>query len=126
MAGNVEFTAQVFSHMKEDAMNKAVVSLISLALAGLVSCTCRNANGRHLQYRDNDVYYEVYGNSPKVLFFVHGWTNCTRVWKYQLMEFGGYKVVAVDLPGNGNSSRNEKAPSTMIFFADCVHAVAKM
>ncbi len=106
-------------------MNKITAFLVSMAIAGLTSCAVQSAQGRHLQYSGHEVHYEVYGNSPKTLFFIHGWTGSTRTWKYQLEEFGGYKVIAVDLPGNGKSSKNENARYTMELFADCVREVAK-
>ena len=42
--------------------------------------------------------------SGKTLLFLHGWTMCSRVWKYQLEWFSKeYQVVALDLRGHGRS-----------------------
>ncbi|MCK5256442.1 MAG: alpha/beta hydrolase [Deltaproteobacteria bacterium] len=42
--------------------------------------------------------------SGKTLLFLHGWTMCSRVWKYQLEWFAKeYQVVALDLRGHGRS-----------------------
>jgi len=40
----------------------------------------------------------------KPLLFLHGWTMCSRVWKYQLEWFAReYQVIALDLRGHGES-----------------------
>ncbi len=42
--------------------------------------------------------------SGKSLLFLHGWTMCSRVWKYQLAWFAKeYQVIALDLRGHGRS-----------------------
>ncbi len=71
------------------------------------------------------MHYEVYGDAPKAVFFIHGWAGNTHVWKFQREAFPGYKVVVIDLPGNGRSSKEEKAAYGPELFADCAAAVAK-
>ena len=42
--------------------------------------------------------------SGKTLLFLHGWSMCSRVWKYQLEWFSkDYQVVGLDLRGHGRS-----------------------
>ncbi|MFX0070462.1 MAG: alpha/beta fold hydrolase [Candidatus Hermodarchaeota archaeon] len=78
-----------------------------------------------VNYQKHNIYYEVRGTSTKTLVFIHGWTSSIQSWKYQLDSFKDYKVIAIDLPGNGKSSKNEKVEYTMELFADSVHAVLK-
>jgi pimeloyl-ACP methyl ester carboxylesterase len=99
-----------------------LMPLFVLMSVGLVSSS-DTVKEKYLRCQGHKVYYEVRGNSPKTLVFIHGWTGSTQSWKYQLNAFPGYKVLAIDLPGNGKSSKNEKAKYTMDLFAT---AVAKM
>lgn len=76
-----------------------------------------------LDFGGHTIYYEVRGNARQTLVFIHGWTASIESWKFQLDAFPEYRVIAIDLPGNGNSSQHETAEYTMEVFADSVHAV---
>lgn len=76
-----------------------------------------------LDFERHKIYYEVRGNAEKTLVFIHGWTSNTNVWEFQLDAFPGYKTIAIDLPGNGKSSKDEKAEYTTELFARSVKAV---
>lgn len=68
---------------------------------------------KYLNYLNHRVYYETRGDSQKTLVFIHGWTSSIESWKYQLDYFPDYKVIAIDLPGNGKSSKDENLEYTM-------------
>ncbi len=93
----------------------------------LFSCNGNDGHvkGKYLDYMDHRIYYELRGNAPKTLVFIHGWTGSTGAWKYQVDSFPGYRVVAIDLPGNGKSSKNENAEYSVELFADSVYRVLK-
>ena len=76
-----------------------------------------------LDFEGHTVYYEVRGNAENTLVFIHGWTSSIESWKLQIDAFPDYKVIAIDLPGNGKSSKHEGAEYTMELFADSVNAV---
>jgi pimeloyl-ACP methyl ester carboxylesterase len=78
---------------------------------------------KYLEYKGHLIYYEVRGNSKNTLLFIHGWTSNINSWKYQFDSFPGYKVIAVDLPGHGKSSKNLAAEYTMELFSDVVKAI---
>jgi len=44
--------------------------------------------------------YRSAGSGEPVLF-VHGWGLNSRVWLEQIKGFGGFRIIAVDLPGHG-------------------------
>ncbi|MBW1839805.1 MAG: alpha/beta hydrolase [Deltaproteobacteria bacterium] len=47
--------------------------------------------------------YQISG-SGKPLLFLHGWTMCSRVWRYQVEWFArNYQVITLDLRGHGKS-----------------------
>lgn len=97
-----------------------IPSLISVCTANSEKVTAE-----HLQYKEHRIYYEVRGKSSKTLIFIHGWTASTQTWKYQLDSFPDYKVIAIDLPGNGKSSKNEHEFYSMELFADSVYQVLR-
>lgn len=68
-------------------------------------------------------YYEI-GNkrSSKALVFVHCWTCNAEFWREQYNAFPGYRVIAMDLPGHGESDK-PKTDYSMAFFAKAVDAV---
>ncbi len=62
------------------------------------------------------------GKGEKTLLFIHGLANYAPVWQKNieyLKQF--YRCIAIDLPGNGLSDKNEH-PFGMRFFADSVYA----
>lgn len=62
------------------------------------------------------------GKGKEVLLFVHGLGSNSSFWKENLPAFTeGYRVIAIDLPGYGASSK-EQVPATMPWFADQVAA----
>jgi pimeloyl-ACP methyl ester carboxylesterase len=51
------------------------------------------------------VSYERRGKAGQAIVFIHGWTGNRSVWRYQLGEFPDNRVIAIDLPGNGESAK---------------------
>ena len=49
------------------------------------------------------LHYRTEGNG-KPLLFLHGWSMCSRVWRYQVEWFARkYQVITLDLRGHGDS-----------------------
>ncbi len=104
-------------------MNKNIVLLLIVLLL-LISCNSNdNFKEKYIKYNEHSIYYEIYGNSPKTIILIHGWTGNIQNWKYQTKAFPEYKVIAIDLPGNGKSSKIENVDYTMEIFADSVYKV---
>ena len=102
------------------------LSLFLVVLGMIVVSSGAHAHtkfGKTLEFGNHTIYYEVRGQAEKTLVFIHGWTASLESWKFQLDAFPTYRVIAIDLPGNGNSSKHETAEYTMEFFADSVQAV---
>lgn len=67
-----------------------------------------------------DLAYMEHGQGTKTILFIHGLANYAPVWKYQLKALGEqHRCIAIDLPGNGFSSRGDY-PYTLFFYAECV------
>jgi pimeloyl-ACP methyl ester carboxylesterase len=71
------------------------------------------------------IAYEVHGDGPVALVFVHGWSCNRTFWAAQIEPFAKhYKVVAIDLGGHGESGTN-RTYWTMAAFGDDVASVVK-
>jgi len=71
------------------------------------------------------VHYKSYGSGKEALVFVHGWTCDMTFWRDQIGAFEKkVRVIAIDLPGHGQSDRPEAA-YTMDLFARAVDAVLR-
>lgn len=58
------------------------------------------------------------------LIFIHGLANYIPAWKHQVAGLKDqYRCIAIDLPGNGLSSRGDY-PYSMTFYAECVKRFA--
>lgn len=69
-------------------------------------------NGVKIAYTDT-------GKSDTTLLFVHGWCLDKNVWANQVNFFGKkYRVVAIDLPGFGESGKNRTDWSTANYSHD--------
>jgi pimeloyl-ACP methyl ester carboxylesterase len=70
-------------------------------------------------------YYDIgAGKDKKALVFIHGWTCSADFWKDNYNAFPGYRVIALDLIGHGQSDK-PKADYSMEYFAKSVEAVLK-
>lgn len=118
MTHYVKFTIIIFAII-------LTLILCSRIILTSISCSEENFKTKHIHYQGHKIYYEVRGDSTKTIVFIHGWTSSIQSWKHQLDSFSDYKVIAIDLPGHGNSSKNEKTSYTMELFADSVSEVLK-
>jgi hypothetical protein len=58
------------------------------------------------------IAYEVRGQGPTTLVFVHGWSCDRNYWRHQMDGFQGeYRVIAVDLAGHPGHFMMLEVPS---------------
>lgn len=80
---------------------------------------------RYARFDKIKVHYQNYGKGDEALIFVHGWTCNLTFWKANLPAFTDKtRVIAIDLPGHGQSEKPEIA-YTMKLFAQSVEAVMR-
>src|SRR5882672_2565518 len=94
----------------------------------ILQFSCNNAeketkpvSPENIIIENNDVRidYTDSGKGDTVLLFVHGWCINKRYWSDQKAHFKyKYRVVAVDLPGFGQSGKNRKIWTTQAFGSD--------
>ncbi|NOT46254.1 MAG: alpha/beta hydrolase [Acidobacteria bacterium] len=70
-------------------------------------------------------YYDIGNKKAKnALVLVHCWTCNVEFWKDSLYAFPNYRVIAMDLPGHGQSDK-PRVDYSMEYFARAVDAVMK-
>src|SRR5205085_2786592 len=70
--------------------------------------------------RDVEIAYCEEGKGAHTLLFVHGLGNYIPVWENCIRELSNdFRCIAVDLPGNGLSSRGDY-PYSMFFYAESI------
>lgn len=71
------------------------------------------------------IHYKSYGQGSDAFVLVHGWSSNLEAWGYQIPELAKRgRVVALDLPGHGQSDKPQLA-YTMDHFAAAIDAVMK-
>jgi pimeloyl-ACP methyl ester carboxylesterase len=71
------------------------------------------------------IHYQSYGNGSEALVLVHGWGCNLNHWRDQIPDLAKRsRVIAVDLPGHGQSEKPQVA-YTMDLFAQAIDAVLR-
>lgn len=69
---------------------------------------------------DIEIAYNESGKGKQTILFIHGLGNHKGIWKYTTENLSKkFRCIAVDLPGNGNSSHGNY-PYSMFFYAECI------
>ncbi len=73
------------------------------------------------------VNFTKLGNGEPTLIFIHGWSNNRSIWDSQMAHFSKkYQVIAMDLPGFGNSGRNRNNWSMSTFGEDVAAIIQEL
>ncbi len=67
-------------------------------------------------------FYDIGPRSKNALVLIHGWTCNAEFWRENYNAFPQYRVIALDLPGHGQSDK-PSIEYTMEYFARSVDAV---
>lgn len=71
------------------------------------------------------VHYKSWGQGKPVML-IHGFTLDQSSWRHQVPELAkNHRVIALDLPGHGDSGKPRDQAYTMDFYARAVEAVAQ-
>lgn len=76
-------------------------------------------------YNNFNIYYQDYGKktSPAIVF-IHGWSCDHTFWRFQIPTLSNdYRLIIVDLPGYGFSSKPEKVAYSPDSFAEAINSV---
>ena len=103
--------------MKRFALLIAFISLFALA------AFAQTANVKWVTMDGNKVRYtDTGGDAKNAIVFVHCWMCNSEFWREQVGAFPQYRVIALDLPGHGESDK-PKMEYTIEHFARSVEAV---
>lgn len=102
----------------------ACLTFLTLCAAscGSPDSTASEARAR---YEGADVlYYDQGPRDARVIVFIHGWSCDSSFWSEQVPVFAkNYRVIAVDLPGFGQSDKPHDRDYSMTYLAGAVKAV---
>lgn len=97
--------------------------LCCLSVSAVFAQTAPKPQSQFAQLDGMRVHYLNYGRGSEALVFIHGWTCNANFWKANVPTFiGATRVIAVDLPGHGESDKPQ-ATYSMDLFARAVDAV---
>lgn len=104
---------------------KKILSIMIFALA--ISSPLTAGDGKALSkfapFDGMRIHYTDSGKGPEAIVFVHGWSCNLDFWKSNIPAFtGSSRVIAIDLPGHGQSDKPETTYS-MDLFARAIDAV---
>jgi pimeloyl-ACP methyl ester carboxylesterase len=86
----------------------------------------RAGRSRFAKFENMRVHYTDAGKGDEALVFVHGWACNLDFWRMQAPAFAAKsRVIAVDLPGHGESDKPQQVAYTMDLFARAVEAVMR-
>ena len=74
-----------------------------------------------------EISFDKQGEGEPTLVFIHGWGNNRSIWDAQVAHFSQkYKVIAVDLPGFGESGNNRQKWTMASFGEDVATVINKL
>jgi pimeloyl-ACP methyl ester carboxylesterase len=109
--------------MKND---RVVLTALVLVAACTKAVPRSDVGSRTVQSADEvPIAYEVRGQGPRTLVFVHGWSCDRNHWRHQMDSLQGeYRVIALDLAGHGASGKS-RTDWSIANFANDVAAVVR-
>jgi pimeloyl-ACP methyl ester carboxylesterase len=109
-------------------MKKFNLTILLLILCLTASAFAQNEKpalkSKFADFGGAKIHYNDVGNGKNALVFIHGWACSADFWKRSVNEFPNYRVIAVDLPGHGQSDKPQTG-YTMEYFAKSVEAVMR-
>lgn len=99
-------------------------SIVLLLLLLTVSAHGAEMKSRFAKFDQIKVRYQTSGKGSEALVFVHGWTCNGDFWRGQTGAFPNARVIAIDLPGHGQSDK-PRVDYTMAYFARSIDAVMR-
>ena len=111
------------SNLKQ--MRLVFFATLLLLVAAPVAVFAKDGESKFATLNGAKIHYQSYGQGSEAFVLVHGWSSNLTAWSYQIPDLAKRaRVVALDLPGHGQSDKPQLV-YTMDHFAAAVDAVMK-
>ncbi len=101
------------------------VLFVICLLAVPVAVSAKDGESKFATLNGAKIHYQSWGQGSDAFVLVHGWSSNLTAWSYQIPELAKRgRVIALDLPGHGQSDKPQLA-YTMDHFAAAIDAVMK-
>lgn len=106
-------------------MQTLFVMLLLIGAMPTAALAAKDGESKYATLNGAKVHYQSYGQGSDAFVLVHGWSCDLGHWKYQIPDLAKRgRVIALDLPGHGQSDKPQIA-YTMDHFAAAIEAVMK-
>lgn len=96
-----------------------------LLVAAPLAVSAKDGESKFATLNGAKIHYQSWGQGSDAFVLVHGWSSNLGAWSYQIPDLAKRgRVIALDLPGHGQSDKPQLA-YTMDHFAAAVDAVMK-
>jgi pimeloyl-ACP methyl ester carboxylesterase len=112
--------------MKTYSMVRLRLVLLTICLLAVpVAVSAKDGESKFATLNGAKIHYQSWGQGSDAFVLVHGWSSNLTAWGYQIPELAKRgRVIALDLPGHGQSDKPQLA-YTMDHFAAAIDAVMK-
>jgi pimeloyl-ACP methyl ester carboxylesterase len=136
MKGRIAMTKFRHAFPRGGELYRVLLATLFVVFAGTVSIAdaqkTLKGDSKFAKLDGARIHYVNYGKGSDALVLIHGWTMNVDNWRDQIPAFADrYRVVAIDLPGHGESDKPQPASGdkpvaySMDYFARAVEAVMR-
>lgn len=102
------------------------IAIVALVLAATSTAFAGDGDSQFAKLEGARVHYKSWGKGKDALVLVHGWGCNLNHWRDQIPDFAKRnRVIALDLPGHGESDKPQQLAYTMDLFANAIDAVMR-
>jgi len=106
-------------------MKQIFLTILALLVMTPVAVSAKDGESKFATLNGAKIHYQSYGQGSDAFLLIHGWSSNLTAWSYQIPELAKRgRVVAIDLPGHGQSDKPQLS-YTMDHFAAAIDAVMK-
>jgi len=106
-------------------MKHILLAILLAFVAAPVVFAAKDGESKFATLNGAKIHYKSYGQGSDAFVLVHGWSSNLEAWGYQIPDLAKRgRVVAIDLPGHGQSDKPQLS-YTMDHFAAAIDAVMK-
>lgn len=102
------------------------IAIVALVLAAATAAFAADGESQYAKLDGARIHYKSWGKGKDALVLVHGWGCNLNHWRDQIPDLSKRnRVLALDLPGHGESDKPKDLAYTMDLFANAIDAVMR-